>query len=46
MDELQLRVGVNNLLDREPPRNPFAYDEGEFFDVKGRRLSIGAKYTF
>ncbi|WP_404391148.1 TonB-dependent receptor domain-containing protein [Pseudoalteromonas phenolica] len=46
MDELQLRVGVNNLLDREPPRNPFTYDEGEFFDVKGRRLSIGAKYTF
>ena len=46
MDELQLRVGINNLLDREPPRNPFTYDEGEFFDVKGRRLSIGAKYTF
>jgi outer membrane receptor protein involved in Fe transport len=46
MDELQLRVGVNNILDREPPRNPFTYDEGEFFDVKGRRLSLGAKYTF
>lgn len=46
MDELQLRVGVNNILDREPPRNPFTYDDGEFFDVKGRRLSLGAKYTF
>jgi len=46
MDELQLRVGVNNIFDREPPRNPFTYDDGEFFDVKGRRLSLGAKYTF
>lgn len=46
MDELQLRIGVNNILDREPPRNPFTYDDGEFFDVKGRRLSLGAKYTF
>ncbi|NNG42134.1 TonB-dependent receptor [Pseudoalteromonas sp. NEC-BIFX-2020_002] len=46
LDELQLRVGVNNILDREPPRNPFTYDDGEFFDVKGRRISLGAKYTF
>ncbi|TMP40269.1 TonB-dependent receptor [Pseudoalteromonas citrea] len=46
LDELQLRVGVNNLLDKAPPRNPFAYDDGEFFDVKGRRISLGAKYTF
>ncbi|MBQ4851628.1 TonB-dependent receptor domain-containing protein [Pseudoalteromonas sp. MMG012] len=46
LDELQLRVGVNNLLDKAPPRNPFAFDEGEFFDVKGRRLSLGAKYSF
>lgn len=46
LDELQLRVGVNNILDREPPRNPFTYDNGEFFDVKGRRLSLGVNYTF
>ncbi len=46
LDELQVRIGVNNILDRAPPRNPFTYDNGEFFDVKGRRLSMGAKYTF
>ncbi len=46
MDELQLRIGVNNILDQAPPRNPYSYDDGEFYDVKGRRLSLGAKYTF
>ena len=45
-DELQLRAGVINLFDKAPPRNPHTYDNGEFFDVKGRRISLGAKYTF
>ncbi|MEJ6475682.1 TonB-dependent receptor domain-containing protein [Pseudoalteromonas piscicida] len=46
VEDLQLRVGVNNVFDREPPRTPETYDNGEFFDVKGRRLSLGMKYNF
>lgn len=46
LEALQLRVGVNNVFDREPPRTPETYDNGEFFDVKGRRLSLGMKYNF
>ncbi|WP_440055277.1 TonB-dependent receptor domain-containing protein [Pseudoalteromonas sp. T1lg65] len=45
-EDLQLRVGVNNVFDKAPPRNPFVYDDGEYFDLKGRRLTLGAKYTF
>ncbi|QUI64573.1 TonB-dependent receptor [Pseudoalteromonas sp. A22] len=46
VEDLQLRVGVNNVFDKEPPRTPYTYDDGEFFDVKGRRLSLGMKYNF
>ncbi|MEI5639201.1 MULTISPECIES: TonB-dependent receptor plug domain-containing protein [unclassified Pseudoalteromonas] len=43
---IEVRAGVANLFDVEPPRNPFTYDEGEFFDVYGRSLNLGLNIRF
>jgi outer membrane receptor protein involved in Fe transport len=43
---LELRAGVANLFDVTPPRTPSTYDEGEYFDVYGRRLNIGLNLRF
>ncbi|NKC19717.1 TonB-dependent receptor [Pseudoalteromonas sp. S4498] len=46
LEDLQLRLGVSNLFDKEPPRTPETFDSGEFYDVNGRRFSLGLKYNF
>lgn len=46
LEDLQLRLGVSNLFDKEPPRTPATFDSGEFYDVNGRRFSVGMKYNF
>ncbi len=45
-DNVQLRLGVQNLADRTPPRNPFTFTNGSYYDVIGRRatLAINAKF--
>ncbi|WP_448549139.1 TonB-dependent receptor domain-containing protein [Thalassotalea fusca] len=45
-DNVELRGGVNNLFDVEPPRNPFSYDNGEFYDVYGRTFTFGVNVSF
>lgn len=43
---LEVRAGILNLFDKEPPFNPFAYDEGQYYDLFGQRLTLGVNYTF
>ena len=43
---IEVRAGVANLFDITPPRNPGTFDEGEFFDVYGRRLNVGLNIRF
>lgn len=43
---LQLRAGVLNMFDRNPPRQPGAYDNGGAFEVIGQRITAGLKYDF
>lgn len=45
-DGLQVRVGILNVFDRQPPFNPFAYDEAQYYDLFGQRLTLGVNYTF
>ncbi|CAM5186074.1 TonB-dependent receptor domain-containing protein [Alishewanella longhuensis] len=45
-DNLQVRAGVLNMFDRDPPRQPGVFAEGAAFDVIGRRLTAGVKYDF
>ena len=45
-EELQVRGGVFNLFDVEPPRHPSLYDDGEFYDLDGRTLKLGVNYSF
>ncbi|WP_372767297.1 TonB-dependent receptor plug domain-containing protein [Pseudoalteromonas sp.] len=45
-DDLQVRGGILNVFDRTPPRNPFTYDDGEFFDLDGRTYTVGVNYKF
>ncbi|MEQ3514979.1 TonB-dependent receptor [Pseudoalteromonas sp. BZB3] len=43
---VELRAGVSNLFDTTPPRHPSAFDNGEFYDVYGRRLNLGVNLRF
>lgn len=43
---LQVRAGVQNMFDREPPNTPFAYDQGAYYDLRGRRITAGVNYRF
>jgi len=45
-DNLQLRAGVLNMFDRQPIRNPSTFDQGEFYDILGRRFTVGVNYKF
>lgn len=45
-DDLQVRFGVLNMFDRNPPRIPAAYNEGRAFDVIGQRITAGVSYSF
>lgn len=45
-DNVELRAGVNNILDVTPPRTPFSYDDGEFYDVYGRTFTAGVNVRF
>ncbi|MBT1443323.1 TonB-dependent receptor [Shewanella sp. JM162201] len=45
-DALQVRAGVLNLFDVEPPRNPATYDQGAYFDLDGRTYTLGVNYKF
>lgn len=44
--KLQLRTGMLNMFDRNPPRQPGVYDDGAAFEVIGRRITAGLKYDF
>jgi len=45
-DDLQIRLGVLNMFDRNPPRIPGAYNNGAAFDVIGQRITAGVNYKF
>lgn len=45
-DKLQGRVGVLNLLDRNPPMLPGQNTNGFAWDVIGRRITAGVSYNF
>ncbi|GAB2934412.1 TonB-dependent receptor domain-containing protein [Rheinheimera gaetbuli] len=45
-DDLQVRFGVLNMFDRNPPRIPSAYNNGYAFDVIGQRITAGVSYSF
>ncbi len=40
-DEVELRLGVQNLADRTPPRHPLVFTDGAYYDVIGRRVTAG-----
>ncbi|GAA0341215.1 TonB-dependent receptor [Bowmanella denitrificans] len=48
--DLQLYLGINNLLDEEPPRRAEVYSgqgvAGSFYDTVGRFAYLGARYQF
>ena len=43
---LQVRAGIQNMFDRIPPQTPFAYDQGAYYDLRGRRITAGINYRF
>lgn len=49
-EQLELYLGLNNLLDKEPPRRPDIYAgqgvAGSFYDTIGRFAYLGARYQF
>lgn len=45
-NQLQVRFGILNMFDRNPPRLPGAYSNGAAFDVIGQRLTAGVTYDF
>lgn len=45
-DDLEVRAGILNVFDREPPRTPFAYNDGQFYDMLGQRMTFGVNYKF
>ncbi|WP_281558816.1 TonB-dependent receptor [Thalassomonas sp. RHCl1] len=46
IDDVEVRVGMQNIADRTPPINPYAFDEGAYFDVIGRRITAGVNVKF
>ncbi|RXF05823.1 TonB-dependent receptor [Pseudoalteromonas sp. PS5] len=45
-EDLTVTARIKNLFDVEPPRTPLTFDDGEFFDIYGRTLSLSASYQF
>lgn len=46
-DALEVRGGILNVFDQEPPRNPYTYDNGNgYYDTYGRSFFAGINYTF
>lgn len=45
-ENLIVRAGVRNLFDITPPRNPFSYSNGEFYDAYGRTFELGFNVNF
>lgn len=43
---LQLRAGLLNMFDRNPARQPSVYNQGQYYDILGRRATLGVNYTF
>lgn len=44
-DALEVRGGVLNVFDAEPPRNPYTYDNGDgYYDTNGRSFFLGVNY--
>lgn len=44
--QLQVRFGILNMFDRNPPRLPASYSNGAAFDVIGQRITAGVSYDF
>ena len=45
-EDLQVRFGVLNALDKAPARNPFVYDGGGYYDIDGRSFFLGMNYKY
>jgi iron complex outermembrane receptor protein len=45
-DGLEVRAGILNVFDKQPPANPFAYDVGKHYDLFGQRVTLGVNYKF
>ncbi len=48
VDNVELRLGMQNIADRTPPRNPLIFSDvpGEYYDVIGRRVTAGVNVKF
>ena len=45
-EDFQVRLGVLNIFDKAPPRNPVVYDGAGYYDTVGRAPFIGVNYKF
>ncbi|ATC93149.1 TonB-dependent receptor domain-containing protein [Pseudoalteromonas tunicata] len=45
-DNVNLRLGVQNLADRTTPYHPAAFTDGAYYDVIGRRITAGVNVKF
>ena len=43
---LQVRLGLLNMFDRNPARLPGVYSQGQYYDILGRRATLGFNYAF
>lgn len=43
---LQVRAGLLNMFDRNPARQPGVYSQGQYYDILGRRATLGVNYSF
>ncbi|SFB83428.1 TonB-dependent receptor domain-containing protein [Pseudoalteromonas denitrificans] len=45
-EDFVLTARIRNVFDKAPTRNPYTFDDGQYFDVYGRTLALTAKYNF
>lgn len=43
---LQVRLGLLNMFDRTPARQPSVFSQGQYYDILGRRATLGFNYAF
>jgi len=46
LEQVELRLGMQNIADNTPPRNPHTFTDGGYYDVIGRRVTAGVNVKF
>ncbi|MBU2894126.1 TonB-dependent receptor [Colwellia sp. D2M02] len=46
LEQVELRIGMQNIADNTPPRNPHTFTDGGYYDVIGRRVTAGVNVKF